>query len=110
MTSSLFQTTQANVLEHNDTFLHAPYTTVDVTPYNLKHGTVLAVVGMAPLYQTPCNLHVCKDPNTDGGGILAQLVLTYTDGTKEVVTTGGNAWQAKVGRISTPTPYSHPFL
>eukprot|EP00729_Bicosta_minor_P023674 gene23674-34264_t len=70
-------------------------TMVALGPGRGEHGTVLAVVGMAPLYQTPCNLHVCKDPNTDGGGILAQLVLTYTDGTKEVVTTGGNAWQAK---------------
>ena len=72
---------EANVMQHNNTFLHAPYTTVDLSGHGLQYGTVLAMEGMAPLYQAPCNLHVCKDPNTDGGGVLAQLVLTFSDGT-----------------------------
>ena len=79
---------EANVMARNSTFLHAPYTTVDVTEH-VQSGSVLAVEGMAPLFQTPCDLHACHDYNTAGGGVLLQLVITFTDGTSETVVTGG---------------------
>jgi hypothetical protein len=82
---------EANVLDRNSTFMLAPYNAVDVT-HILKPQSVIAVEGMAPLYAKPCNLHVCKDPNTAGGGILLQLELTFTDGsTATVVTNDGSS-------------------
>ena len=83
---------EANILRANNTFMHAPYTTVDVTGL-VQAGTVLAIEGMAPLYDAPCNLHVCRDPNTHGGAVLAQLVLSFADGTTTTISTGQD-WSA----------------
>eukprot|EP00040_Diaphanoeca_grandis_P032975 m.200886 g.200886 ORF g.200886 m.200886 type:complete len:930 (-) comp32780_c0_seq3:56-2845(-) len=84
---------EANVLLHNNTFLHAPYTTTDITPF-LKPRSVIAVQGMAPLFSTPCNLHACKDTNTAGGGVLIQLMLTFSDGSTTTIATGDSDWTA----------------
>ena len=84
---------EADVLSHNSTLVHAPYATVDITQF-VHPRSVLAVEGMAPLFQAPCLLHACTDYNTAGGGVLAQLVLTYADGTTTRVTTGGSVWTA----------------
>eukprot|EP01046_Picozoa_sp_COSAG06_P032198 COSAG06_NODE_3199_length_5697_cov_6.906752_9_plen_63_part_00 len=43
----------------------------------LKPDSILAVEGMAPLFQAPCDLHACRDTNTKGGGVLAQLELAF---------------------------------
>jgi hypothetical protein len=84
---------EADVLNRNSTFLHAPYVTTDVT--GIVHpSSVLAIEGMAPLFQAPCVVHACKDYNTAGGGVLAQLVLSLSDGTTTTVSTGGSRWQA----------------
>lgn len=69
---------EANVLDRNSSFLSAPYATVDVTG-SVSNDSVLAIEGMAPLYSTPCDLHVCRNPNTAGGGVLAQLTLTLSE-------------------------------
>ena len=65
---------------------HAPYATADVTSW-LHSESVLAVEGMAPLFKTPCLLHACKDPNFAGGGVLAQLTLSFADGTSSTIVT-----------------------
>jgi hypothetical protein len=94
---------EAQVSDGNSTFMHAPYTTTDITKHfpaqqEYEAGdvapVVLAIEGMAPLYQTPCLLHVCKDVNTNGGGVLAQVHLTFMDGTSAVVTTSSRSWKA----------------
>eukprot|EP01079_Euglenida_sp_SAG-EU17-18_P006048 gene6048-5913_t len=84
---------EARVLDRNATFLHAPYVTADVTG-RVRHGAALAVRGMAPLFQTPCLLHACNDYNTAGGGVLAQLVVAFADGTSLTVATGRDEWAA----------------
>ena len=65
---------------------HAPYATADVTSW-LHSESVLAVEGMAPLFKTPCLLHACRDPNEAGGGVLAQLILSFADGTSSTIVT-----------------------
>jgi len=65
---------------------------------------VLAIEGMAPLFQSPCKLHACRDYNTAGGGVLAQLVLTFTDGSSATVATGASPWEAvPADRYRNPT-------
>jgi hypothetical protein len=85
---------EAKIMDGNSTFLRAPYASVDVTR-QLKPDSILAVEAMAPLFAAPCDLHACKDPNVNGGGVLAQLMITYVDGSGgSVVTTGGSEWEA----------------
>lgn len=110
---------EADVMSGDPTFLRAPYSTVDVTGV-ITTESILAVEGMAPLFQAPCDLHACQDTNVNGGGVLAQLELTFDDGTAATVTTGGSHWDAlaqdayrnptapavKVGFLSGETAYS----
>jgi hypothetical protein len=84
---------EADILSANPTFLRAPYTAVDVTS-TITPDSILAVEAMAPLFQAPCDLHACKDINVDGGGLLAQLELTFGDGTTATISTGGSQWDA----------------
>eukprot|EP00039_Didymoeca_costata_P011354 m.159020 g.159020 ORF g.159020 m.159020 type:complete len:742 (+) comp15145_c0_seq4:511-2736(+) len=85
---------EANVLEGNNTFMHAPYTTIDISLF-ASPKSIVAVEGMAPLYETPCNAHTCQDPNTKGGGILAQINLAFADGTTDTLYTNSEGdWQS----------------
>eukprot|EP01050_Picozoa_sp_SAG11_P049925 SAG11_NODE_27542_length_331_cov_1.116379_1_plen_102_part_01 len=81
---------EADVMGGNSTFLRAPYATVDVTR-SLRRDSVLAVEAMAPLFATPCDLHACSDPNTNGGGVLAQLNLRFSDGSNATVFTSDSS-------------------
>jgi hypothetical protein len=110
---------EADIMSGNPTFLRAPYTAVDVTSI-VTPDSILAVEAMAPLFQAPCNLHACKDTNVNGGGVLAQLELTFEGGTSATITTGGSHWDAlpqdayrnptapavKVGFLSGETAYN----
>ena len=108
---------EANILNDNSTvFLRAPYATVDVTP-NLRRDSVLALEAMAPLFAEPCDLHACKDPNSNGGGVLAQLNLRFSDGSNATIFTSdgssGGAWTAAAAdeyRNPTPPSVKLPFL
>jgi hypothetical protein len=107
---------EADVMSGNSTFLRAPYSTVDVTP-SLRRDSVLAVEAMAPLFAAPCDLHACKDPNTNGGGVLAQLNLRFSDGSNATIFTSGGsaggAWHAAPAdgyRNPTPPSVQLPFL
>lgn len=84
---------EADIMSGDPTFLRAPYATVDVTSV-LKPNSVLAVEGMAPLYQVPCDLHACRDTNFNGGGVLVQLQLYFSDGNTATLSTGGSHWEA----------------
>jgi hypothetical protein len=47
------------------------------------------------------------DYNTNGGGVLVQLVMDFTDGTRETVVTGGPGWVAMAAdSYYNPTPPS----
>ena len=87
---------EPDVLSGNATFKRAPYNAVNITTaMRSGAGTVVAVEGMAPLFQTPCDLHACTDLNTAGGAVMLQIELVFTDGTKRrIVTAPGKAWAA----------------
>ena len=81
---------EADVLNGNCTFRHAPYVTADITSL-YKVGAKLQIDAMAPLFSTPCKLHACTDYNEMGGGILARVVLSFADGTQSHRFTNINA-------------------
>ena len=95
---------EADVLAGDSAFKRAPYNAVNITAAMRGGGggggggagTVVAVEGMAPLFQTPCDLHACTDRNTAGGGVLLQIELVFTDGTAgRIATKPGPAWAAE---------------